>query len=299
MIDSTSALLEDLSKKLNLELIEKQVFSGGCINQVFRLKTKSGSFVLKINSDPKKNFFHAEKEGLELLTNCSRDLEIRFPKVYSYGTDHLLLEFIQDGHDGIESEVNFGRELAKLHLQNIKTLELPFHSNYIGLTQQIHETFDPRSWGESFYKTRLSYFLKLLDHQVLQEEFDSLKEDLISFINKNSDEKRIGLCHGDLWSGNVFFDVHGMPILIDPAICIADGLVDIAMSKLFGQRDKEFYLSYYKTVGILNNDFDDLDEIFVLEKIYNLYHILNHALLFGGSYINQALVQLRQIEEKI
>ena len=67
----------------------------------------------------------------------------------------------------------------------------------------------------------------------------------------------------------------------DPAFYYGDKEVDIAMTKLFGSQYGEFYKAY--------------DEVHPpkegwqqREVIYNLYHILNHYVLFGGSYLSQA-----------
>ena len=52
------------------------------------------------------------------------------------------------------------------------------------------------------------------------------------------------------------------------------------MTKLFGGFEKEFYEEYYKVLPLKEG----------FEKrtiIYNFYHILNHANMFGGSYLNQ------------
>ena len=59
-----------------------------------------------------------------------------------------------------------------------------------------------------------------------------------------------------------------------------DNEVDIAMTKLFGGFRKEFYEEYHRVFPIKNG----------FEKriiIYNFYHILNHANMFGGGYLKQ------------
>ena len=88
------------------------------------------------------------------------------------------------------------------------------------------------------------------------------------------------LVHGDLWSGNAGMDKNGKGVIFDPASWWADNEVDIAMTKLFGGFRKEFYEEYHKIFPIKNG----------FEKriiIYNFYHILNHANMFGGGYLKQ------------
>ena len=88
------------------------------------------------------------------------------------------------------------------------------------------------------------------------------------------------LVHGDLWSGNAGMDKNGKGVIFDPASWWADNEVDIAMTKLFGGFRKEFYEEYHRIFPIK----------YGFEKriiIYNFYHILNHANMFGGGYLKQ------------
>ncbi|MEM9236314.1 MAG: fructosamine kinase family protein, partial [Verrucomicrobiota bacterium] len=67
--------------------------------------------------------------------------------------------------------------------------------------------------------------------------------------------------------------------LFDPACYHGHAAADLAMTTLFGGFGNRFYDTYRA-----NSDQDDP----ILYEIYNLYHLLNHALLFGGSYVTQA-----------
>ena len=60
-----------------------------------------------------------------------------------------------------------------------------------------------------------------------------------------------------------------------------DREVDIAMTKLFGSNSQKFYDTY-------NNEWELPEGYQLRETIYNLYHILNHYVLFGGGYLWQA-----------
>lgn len=89
------------------------------------------------------------------------------------------------------------------------------------------------------------------------------------------------LLHGDLWSGNYDYDDHGNPVLFDPAVYYGDRETDIAMTELFGGFPADFYSAYRYNYP--------LDSGYNIRKhVYNLYHILNHLNLFGGSYRHQA-----------
>ena len=94
--------------------------------------------------------------------------------------------------------------------------------------------------------------------------------------------------HGDLWSGNAAVTQQGEPIIFDPAVYFGDREVDIAMTELFGGFPTEFYRGY--------NQAWPLEDGYQQRKsLYNLYHILNHFNLFGGSYQAQANRMIEQL----
>jgi fructosamine-3-kinase len=67
----------------------------------------------------------------------------------------------------------------------------------------------------------------------------------------------------------------GRGALIDPACWWADREVDLAMTRLFGGFSSRFYEGYQREWP-LNPNYDHRIDV------YNLYHLLNHANLFGG-----------------
>jgi fructosamine-3-kinase len=91
-----------------------------------------------------------------------------------------------------------------------------------------------------------------------------------------------------LWSGNAAFSASGEPIIFDPAVYLGDREVDLAMTELFGGFPSSFYQGYEATFP--------LPAGYQQRKVlYNLYHILNHFNLFGGSYAAQANRMIDQI----
>ena len=89
------------------------------------------------------------------------------------------------------------------------------------------------------------------------------------------------LLHGDLWSGNAAFLADGTPVVFDPAVYYGDREADLAMTELFGGFPAAFY-SAYRAAAPLVPGYP------VRRTLYNLYHVLNHANLFGGGYAAQA-----------
>jgi fructosamine-3-kinase len=54
------------------------------------------------------------------------------------------------------------------------------------------------------------------------------------------------------------------------------------MTYLFGANSRKFYESYFYEMGGQKEGHE------IRQTIYNLYHILNHYVLFGGGYLQQS-----------
>ena len=74
-------------------------------------------------------------------------------------------------------------------------------------------------------------------------------------------------------------DENGQPMLIDPAVYVGHHEADLAMTELFGGFNPAFYDAYYEMIPKESGYADR-------REIYNLYHLLNHLNLFGGSYLS-------------
>jgi fructosamine-3-kinase len=87
--------------------------------------------------------------------------------------------------------------------------------------------------------------------------------------------------HGDLWRGNLLVDERGLPCVIDPAVYYGHREAELAFTQLFGGFDNRFFDAYVEAYP-LQPGFDKR------LNVYNLYPLLVHANLFGGSYLRQA-----------
>lgn len=70
----------------------------------------------------------------------------------------------------------------------------------------------------------------------------------------------------------------GRAWLIDPAAYVGHAEADLAMTELFGGFSHTFYAAYRNAFPMQSGYKDRRD-------LYNLYHLLNHLNLFGGSYL--------------
>ena len=101
-------------------------------------------------------------------------------------------------------------------------------------------------------------------------------------------QQQPSLLHGDLWSGNAACGRDGQPVVFDPACYYGDRETDLAMTELFGGFSSDFYQAYQQVWP--------LDAGYRQRKpLYNFYHILNHANLFGGGYGMQAAKLLENL----
>ena len=143
------------------------------------------------------------------------------------------------------------------------------------------------NWIECFINLRIEPQLATLENFFSEIEIkNKIKSKIKSELN---DYKPFNsLIHGDLWSGNIGVTQMNKGVIFDPACWWADCEVDIAMTRLFGGFRSEFYENYHKIIPIKKG----------FEKrtiIYNFYHILNHANMFGGSYYQQLQCYIKNI----
>ena len=87
------------------------------------------------------------------------------------------------------------------------------------------------------------------------------------------------LIHGDLWSGNAVCGPDGKAWILDPAAYVGHFEAELAMTELFGGFPTAFYEAY-REVNPIDSGYRDRRDL------YNLYHLLNHLNLFGGSYLS-------------
>jgi protein-ribulosamine 3-kinase len=282
---------------------------GGDINRAFRASGGSRPWFVKTNRAGRLPMFEAEAAALHALAATD---SVRVPRPLCSGTAagqaFLVLEYlVLRGHG---DAARLGEQLARLHrVPQARPDGAHFgwaHDNWIGSTPQ------PNGWRHDWVafwrEQRLGHQLKLAaqngyggalqrDGEVLMARLDGL------FVGYRPTPS---LLHGDLWGGNHGYLADGTcdpacpsghgkpefpcgtPVIFDPAIYVGDRECDLAMSELFGGFAPAFHAAYREAWP--------LDPGYAVRKtLYNLYHILNHANLFGGGYAAQAQRMLSQL----
>jgi fructosamine-3-kinase len=250
---------------------------GGCIHENQTISDGERTFFIKINRASHLDLLIAEALGLQALAASQA---IKIPQVIGWGVAgtqaYLILEYLPLTHRG--NWYLMGQQLARMHRRSIGQHFGWERDNYIGATPQKNEP--SADWAEFFCTRRLAYQLQLAQRRGARF---SQKEQLLHRVRECLHATTVMpvLVHGDLWSGNAAFTQTGEPVIFDPAVYYGHHEVDLAMSELFGGFPPEFYQGYQSEWP--------LDAGYAQRKIiYNLYHILNHFHLFGGSYWQQA-----------
>lgn len=266
-------LITQLGNALNttVTFTEATLLTGGCINNAVKLNTDKGLFFVKWNANAKANMFQSEYRGLKILKDTNT---ICIPDVFGFDENFLILEFIAPSNPDNAFWENFGQKLALMHQQTHPKFGLEF-DNYIGSLQQSNE--QNKNWDDFFIQKRLQAQLSIGDFTAnILSDFDKLFQKIPNIFPV----EKSALLHGDLWSGNFLAKGGDIPVLIDPAIYYGNREMDIAMSKLFGGFNSDFYFAYNESYPLENGWEERI-------QICNLYPLLVHVNLFGGGYINQ------------
>lgn len=260
---------------------------GGCINTGYKLTDGTRSYFVKLNQAAQVAMFEAEALGLKQMWQTQT---ILVPKPICYGTEgnncYIVLEWLDLGGRGNDkSWEEMGRKLAALHRYQGKSEFGWDINNTIGSTLQINTW--SADWAEFWAEHRIGYQLKLAKRRGGSfSQGDRLLKIIPELLAAHQPQP--SLVHGDLWGGNAAVTESGQPVIFDPATYWGDREVDIAMTELFGGFSTAFYRGY--------NQAWLLDDGYKQRKtLYNLYHILNHFNLFGGSYAAQAERMIQQL----
>lgn len=258
------------------KLIEVKPIAGGSINDAFYVRTEAAEYFMKHHPHSQKGFFKSEAIGLRLIKETGT---ISVPNYFSYsdskGEAFLLMEWVS-GEKTEKTDELLGRNLAKLH-QNFGPMHGFDNDTYIGILDQPNK-LNP-NWLEYFRECRLSFHAKQavnkgvlngLRKEKMLKLIDQLDKWIPSFIEPS-------YLHGDLYNGNWLVGNAGEPFLVDPSFFYGDRHLEIAFTEVFGGFSKEFYDSYKEFFPLR----DDYEEI---KKIYQLYYLLAHLIMFGEEY---------------
>lgn len=251
--------------------------SGGDINEAYRVELVDGRRAfLKYNQRAPAEMFAAEARGLAFLRAAGGELVI--PDTYAHGRDFLLLQLLEQSSRG--QAVQLGVGLATLHRSNPGTFGMVAvgseQDNFIGTLPQKNAASE--DWPTFYREQRLEPQLLM---QGVRRAYDAAQRAVFERLLNRLDQllgpaEPPARLHGDLWGGNWMATSQG-PAVFDPAVYGGHREVDLAMMRLFGGFDARTFASYEECYPLAPGADERL-------PLYQLYPLLVHTNLFGGSY---------------
>ena len=213
-----------------------------------------------------------------MLRHLAANSRLPVPELFHADNTLLVMSWIeQDGSLTVSSQEHAAELIADLHGVGADRYGFAFDTLIGPLHQPNPESAD---WIAFFRDHRLMHMalLALEEHRIdssLMAGIERLAERLPELIGEPAAPS---LIHGDLWGGNVLAYRSRIAGFIDPALYHADPEIELAFSTLFGTFGEPFFRRYAELRPIRPKFFE------VRRDLYNLYPLLVHVRLFGGSY---------------
>jgi fructosamine-3-kinase len=265
----------EVEAALGERIADVSAVSGGDINEAWTVRFAAGGAVfVKTNPSAPPGMFEAEARGLDWLRTAAA---LRIPRVLAVAPSFLALEHLGRGRPGPDFDEQLGRGLAALHRVGAESFGLG-HDNFIGRLSQANAPCT--SWSEFYRERRLLPMVEraLRARQLpsaVAHTFEQLYARLDEWVGPPEPPARL---HGDLWGGNLHVDDSGGACLVDPAPYGGHREVDLAMMRLFGGFGERVFSAYHEAWPLAPG----------FERriaLYQLYPLLVHVNLFGGSYV--------------
>lgn len=238
----------------------------------------------KRREDAPPGFFAVEAAGLRWLAESPRGVPVAEPlRVWDTGIE---LAWLPSAAATTAAAEQLGTGLAGTHSAGASAFGSPPEGwdgdGFIGPLPLPHHSLD--RWGEFYARLRVlpyaeqAHLARTLPTPALHD-VERVCERLAA--GEFDDDHPPSRVHGDLWSGNVVWTPGG-PVLVDPAAHGGHPETDLAMLALFGLPHLGTVLAAYQEVSPLRDGWRER------VALHQLHPLLVHAVLFGGSYGEQA-----------
>lgn len=283
MIDFRARIETAVSQKIT----SMTPLSGGCVGQVMRVGLENGRFVVAKMAAGEQGRLNTEGE---MLTYLAAHSALPVPTVLHQAPDLLIMEFVAgESRFSPDAERDAAERLAALHA--ISAPQFGFEQEtLIGGLPQPNPWTD--SWIDFFREQRLRYMAqRAVAVNRLPLSFMPRIDDLCEQLGRWLVEpERPSLLHGDVWTTNVLAQNGNVTAFLDPAIYYGHPEIELAFITLFGTFGDAFFKHYHSLrsipAGFLEHRRD----------LYNLYPLLVHVRLFGGSYVRSVDGILRKYD---
>jgi fructosamine-3-kinase len=263
--------------------------AGGSINEAWALDLEGGgrAFV-KTRADAARGEYATEAAGLRWLGQADA---VALPGVLAVGEEvgprFLALEWIDEGRLDAAGEEALGRGLAALHAAGAPAFGSPPPGAPAAdgalAPLRIGELALPNEpaadWPSFYAQRRLAPLVALcVARGTLSgagaRAVERVCERIADLAGPPEPPARL---HGDLWGGNVLAGADGRARLIDPAAYGGHREVDLAMLRLFGAPSERVFAAYAEAAPLADGHEERV-------ALWQLFPLLVHAALFGGSY---------------
>ncbi|WWC73403.1 uncharacterized protein I206_107370 [Kwoniella pini CBS 10737] len=308
---SMHPLISEIFSESSISLTDLQ----DCSNGIYLHKSTGQKYFTKVQFDIEQ--MKGEIEGLKEMYKTAGNTGL-IPKVLGFKinqdkkesvmvTQYFELNSSSSSKEEFQKELGFklskmhnlppekeekGKDKDKSNYNNNEKDKFGFYVNtHCGITKQNNEFTE--NWEEFFRDKRLGDLINRIEDSTINKEWEIMKEKTIPILLRsfNPPPKPVVL-HGDLWSGNKGFDLISKSVVIfDPACYFGHNEADLGITHMFGGFTKDFYDSYHSIHPKSKPYYEER------QKLYELYHHLNHTLMFGGGYKSGTLSIMRNLND--
>ncbi len=278
-------LSEQITAALGVGVRRIAALGGGCVGEVYRVDLADGETVVaKVDQGPHP-ILGREAAMLRYLAGHS---QLPAPRVL-FGSDRLL---IMTWLPGSSSFTTAGQRHAAELLAGLHALAAPAYGfEEDTLIGGLHQ---PNPWTASWPDFFRDQRILAMGRQALEAgqlppalmaRLDRLAARLERWLPEGG---RPALLHGDVWAGNVLAQGDRITGFVDPALYYGDPEIELAFITLFHTFGAPFF-EHYAAMRPLQPGFWE-----ERRDLYNLYPLLVHVRLFGGSYVSAVDATLRR-----
>lgn len=276
---------DEVAAALGVAVVDVAPLSGGCIGQVYWVRLANGATaVVKVDDSAHPQL---DIEGY-MLRYLAEHSALPVPQVWHSDPRLLIMSFLPgDSRFSTAAQAHAADLLAALHAITAPAFGLE-RDTLIGGLHQPNPWTD--SWLTFFRERRLLY----MGREGVRS--GRLPADVLARLEKFcgqlerwlAEPERPSLLHGDVWTTNVLAVGERITGFVDPAIYYGHPEIELAFTTLFGTFDRAFFARYQELRPIPPGFFEERRDI------YNLYPLLVHVRLFGGSYVQSVVNSLRR-----
>lgn len=267
----------EISVAAGRQLVDIEPIGGGCVSEVYRVRLTDGKcLVAKFDEDATTSL---PIEAF-MLAYLAEHTQLPVPAVHSISNRLLLMDFVPgESHFSPDAERHAAELLAALHDLTSPTYGFTRDTLIGGLHQPNPPT---TSWLDFFRDQRLLY---MSGEAARVGRLPSSLQNRIEHLCVNLDRwlfepVRPSMIHGDVWTTNILATGGRITAFLDPAIYFAHDEIELAFTTLFHTFGRAFYDRYEEIRPINAGFFEERRDL------YNLYPLLVHVRLFGGSYVS-------------